>query len=265
MVLGIIIGIVIIGGTILYQWVLFRYINEETFAGFKITASLAPHQKEMLSEHFRFYQYLPEKSKKLFEFRVAKFIRIKEFVPRNMTHVTEEMKVLIAASVIQLTFGFPRVFLSYFKYVIVYPDQFFSNGGQRYHKGEVNPRAKAIVLSWKHFVEGYATSEGINLGLHEMAHALQLENIVMNNEYDFLDAEAIKQWQKLASSEMEIIRNQVPSLFREYGASNHQEFFAVAVENFFEKPAEFSEYHYELYQAMANLLRQDPLLLYKKL
>ena len=123
----------------------------------------------------------------------------------ELAEVTEEMQVLIAASAVQLTFGFPSIFLSYFQNIVIYPDQFFSQVGQRYHKGEVNPQAKAIVLSWRHFVEGYASNEGVNLGLHEMAHALQLENIVMNNEYDFLNEDHIKHWQQLAGIEIEKI------------------------------------------------------------
>jgi len=258
---GIVIALGGLFGLGVYYLLFGKLLSEGTLARLRISASLSPAQKDRLSRHFRFYQLLPPKSKALFEYRVAKFIRMKEFVPRNMTHVTEEMQVLIAASAIQLTFGYPKVFLSYFRYVIVFPDQFFSNAGQRYHKGEVNPKAKAIVLSWKHFVEGYSKSDGVNLGLHEMAHALQLENIVMNDEYDFLDSEAIKHWQTLASAEITKMQHDTTSFFREYGASNHAEFFAVAVENFFERPVAFHDYHPALYGALARLLKQDPMLL----
>lgn len=246
-------------------WGLKKFFDREQFANWPVTAGLTNKQRDTLSKHFRFYQFLPEKSRKIFEYRVAKFIKLKKFVPRQMNEVTVEMKVLIAASAIQLTFGFPQVFLSYFKYIVVFPDQFFSSSNQRYHKGEVNPKAKAIVLSWKHFVEGYADSEGINLGLHEMAHALQLENVVMNSEYAFLSKEASDNWQRLASLEIVRIRNGEDSLFRKYGATDHTEFFAVAVENFFEKPEAFAQYSYELYKALCDLLHQDPLLLYKEL
>lgn len=251
--------------SVIAGWALMRYVNREQFAHFNLAGSLPPVQRAILEKHFRFYHFLPLKSRRIFEHRVAKFIRLKEFIPRQMDEITLEMKVLIAASAIQLTFGFPKIFLSYFKYIIVFPDQFFSNANQRYHKGEVNPGAKAIVLSWRHFVQGYADSEGVNLGLHEMAHALQLENIVMNYEYDFLDAEAIRNWQELASTEIARMREGQESLFRAYGSTNHLEFFAVAVENFFERPEEFAAYSYPMYKAMSDLIRQDPLLLYKKL
>ncbi len=222
---------------------------------------IKPSQKSVLEKHFNFYKMLPPKSKKIFEYRVAKFISLKEYIPRNMNEVTEEMKVLIAASAIQLTFGLPKIFLKHFKYILVFPDDFFSPTNNVYHKGEVNPMKKVIVLAWRHFVEGYIEDEGINLGLHEMAHALQLENIVENGEFGFLKDEDITKWQKLAAAEIEKMKSGEATFFRPYGSTNHAEFFSVAVENFFERPVEFNAYHQELYQVMTDLLNQDPLLL----
>jgi Mlc titration factor MtfA (ptsG expression regulator) len=41
------------------------------------------------------------------------------------------------------------------------------------------------------------------------------------------------------------------------------EFFSVAVENFFERPQEFKTILPELYSILAQLLRQDPIILYQ--
>lgn len=184
-------------------------------------------------------------------------------MPRQMDHVTWEMKVLISASAIQLTFGFPKVHLSFFRHILIYPDSFYSNANQQHHRGEVNPKAKAIVLSWKHFVEGYLKEDGRNLGLHEMAHALRLENQVMNQEYDFLDKELLREWEEHAHNTMDEINSGKETFFREYGGVNNEEFFAVAVENYFERPIDFKEKHLLTYQTLCKLLRQDPVLLEK--
>lgn len=224
---------------------------------------LRQKHKNFLAKNFSFYQKLPQTSKKIFEKRVAYFISSKKFIPRQMERVTWEMKVLISASAIQLTFGFPQVNLSFFRHILVYPETFFSKANQQHHRGEVNPKAKAIVLSWKYFLEGYLREDGRNLGLHEMAHALRLENRVMNHEYDFLDKEILNEWEEHASKTMEEIRNGSETFFREYGAVNNEEFFAVAVEVFFEKPAAFKEKHPLTYKTLCNLLRQDPILLEK--
>ncbi|GAB4248083.1 MAG: zinc-dependent peptidase [Ekhidna sp.] len=222
---------------------------------------LGTKQKEFIQKNFQFYQKLPPKSKKIFERRVALFISSKKFIPRQMDHVTWEMKVLIAASAIQLTFGFPKVNLSFFRHILVYPDAFFSNENQAHHKGEVNPKAKAIVLSWRHFVEGYLKPDGRNLGLHEMAHALRLENRIMNHEYNFLNEEVLNEWEKIASVTMKEIQEGTETFFRKYGGVDREEFFAVAVENFFERPLDFNQHHPYTYKTLCRLLRQDPIIL----
>lgn len=222
---------------------------------------LSKKHKSYLENHFDFYKKLPTKSQQIFCSRVASFMSSKKFIPREMNHVSSEMKVLISASAIQLTFGFPDVNLSWFRHILVYPETFYSNVNRAHHKGEVNPRAKAIVLSWKYFVEGYLKKDGRNLGLHEMAHALRLENRITNNEFNFLDADILKEWEVRAQRTMEEIRNGTEQFFREYGATNNEEFFAVAVENFFERPQLFLEKHPKTYQTLCRLLKQDPALL----
>lgn len=220
------------------------------------------HQK-FLQDHFTFYQKLPPKSKKIFERRVAHFVSAKKFIPRQMERITWEMKVLISASAIQLTFGYPKVHLEWFRYILVYPESFFSTANQQHHRGEVNAKAKSIVLSWRHFVEGYLEADGRNLGLHEMAHALRLENRIRNSTYNFLDIGILDEWEKQAQATMNEIKEGREAFFRSYGATNNEEFFAVAVENFFERPQQFNEEHPYTYATLCRLLRQDPLLLEK--
>ena len=49
------------------------------------------------------------------------------------------------------------------------------------------------------------------------------------------------------------------NLLGEYAAVNYHEFWAVSVETFFENPVCLRHDLPELYQAMVNLLKQDPL------
>ena len=44
----------------------------------------------------------------------------------------------------------------------------------------------------------------------------------------------------------------------EYGATNPAEFFAVATECFFEKPAQIRRKHPQLYEELKEYYRQDP-------
>lgn len=217
-----------------------------------------PLYKDILQKYFRYYQLLSPPDKQKFERKVCNFLYSKRFIPRGASEVSIEAKVLIAASAVQLTFGLPNVYLPHFDKILVYPNEYYSSITQRYHKGEVNPRFGIIVLSWKNFVEGFTGNpDAPNLGLHEMAHALRLENIIRNEAYQFFDEELIRRFDEYAR---DICRNldDYGQFFRPYACTNVHEFFSVAIENFFERPVFFKENIPELYGILVRLLGQDP-------
>lgn len=218
-----------------------------------------PLYKDILQKYFRFYQLLSVTDKAKFERKVCNFLYSKKFIPRNVAEVTIEARVLIAASAVQLTFGLPNIYLQHFDKILVYPNEYYSSITKKYHKGEVNPRFGIIVLSWKNFVEGYVNQQdSVNLGLHEMAHALRLENIIRNREYKFFDERLITRFDEYAR---EVCNNlsDYGHFFRPYACTNEHEFFSVAIENFFERPALFKKQIPELYEILTHLLGQDPL------
>lgn len=228
-----------------------------------IPRSIEDQYKRELQAHFRYYQNLSPENKRRFEARVQAFIDANEFIPRSYTHVNAEMKALIAGAAIQLTFGFEHLNFQHFDKILIYSDDYYSKITRKYHQGEVNPRG-LIVLSWRNFMEGYEIhDDGRNLGLHEMAHALRLENSIYNDEYGFIDSNDLKQFDRLAQYEMGKIRAEQRTIFRGYAAENVHEFFAVAVENFFERPEVFKSYNSELYYVLSRLLKQDPIRLFQ--
>lgn len=224
---------------------------------------LSKEHKKILADLFLYYQRLDPKKKVQFEKRVNRFIRLKHFIPRDFAEVSDEMKVLISASAVQLTFGLHEIYLTHFNRILIYPDTYFSFINRQYHKGEVNPRQGVIVLSWKAFQEGYEQSAtAMNLGLHEMAHALHLEDKIVNGNANFLDEKLLAEYHNLSQDVIKKIQNGQEQFFRKYAASNDEEFFAVSIECFFEKPADFLENHPKLYHTLASLLKQDPLEVY---
>ena len=220
-----------------------------------------PLIKEFLEKNFRYYQRLSAEDKLVFERRVIKFIRMKRFEARgDLKEIRREMKTLIAASAIQITFGFPSLYFRQFDNILLYPDSYHSTITGNYHQGEVNTRG-FIVLSWSHFLKGYhIDNDGRNLGLHEMAHALKVIDSVRDAEYDFLDSKLMLAFVNLAREEMHLISEGQKSFFRDYAATNDHEFFAIAVENIFERPDEFRKHHPQLFQILAKLLNQERML-----
>jgi len=221
---------------------------------------IRPEYQQILAGNFPYYQRLSAQHKKRFEARVQAFIDYKQFIPRNLPAVTAEMKVLIAATAVQITYGLPHIVLQHFSKILIYPDDYYSSINETYHRGEVNPRFGIIVLSWRSFIEGYLNpNDGINLGLHEMAHALHFENAIFNGEANFLEQEVLTLWNQLAQTEINDMIEGRSKFFRAYAASNVWEFFAVAKETFFERTQVMKQAKPELFYCLIRLLKQDPL------
>lgn len=102
----------------------------------------------------------------------------------------------------------------------------------------------------------------MNLVLHEFAHQLDFED----SETDGAPALAARteylSWARVMSREFEALRAAdqagTPTVLDTYGATNPAEFFAVATEAFFERPAALRAKQPELYRELARFYRQDP-------
>lgn len=257
--------IILTAGLVLFAAFLRFYV---IFSGFKtivpfkiVRKPLSEKHRLILIKYFPYFNKLTSSEKLRFEKRLNNFLHNKQFIPMHkMGAVTDEMKVLISASAIQLTLGLPEVYFVHFNKILVFPDKYYSPVTRAFHKGEVNDGPGIIAFSWKAFVEGYINPDDTyNLGLHEMAHALELENFIPNQEYKFLNPAFLRRWKALADAEFAKMREGKSHFLRRYAASTRSEFFPVSVEHFFEKPAEFKEQLPELYSALAALLNQDPL------
>ena len=217
--------------------------------------------RDILEKYFPYYSQLDDSDKNKFAQKVCFFIYQKRFIPRNVDVVTIEAKVLIAATAVQLTFGLDDIYLRHFNKILVYPNDYYSSITKHYHKGEVNPRFGIIVISWQSFIDGFIyPKDAINLGLHEMAHALRLGNVIRSEEYQFFDEDLVEKFDEQARQVCRVV-NWSETFFRPYACANEHEFFSVAVENFFERPHEFKASMPDLYTIMQGLLNQDTSLL----
>jgi Mlc titration factor MtfA (ptsG expression regulator) len=230
-----------------HYWSRFRPIDIET--------------KTTLKKYSSYYLNLNSKEKSLFERRVVLFIRSKDFIGKDDLKITPLMQVLIAATAVQITFGFKYFQLPRFIKIFIYPKEYYSPVTKKWHKGEVFPIGKSISLSWNNFLKGFSNpTDGINLGIHEMTHAMSLENKFSKNGVSgFIKPRAYKKWNVLAQEEINKIKENQPSLFRKYAATNIEEFLSVSLEVFFEQTQEFSKYNPHLYMATVRILNQNPL------
>lgn len=220
------------------------------------------HKKEreahlILEQHLPYYVELSFRDKAEFRKRVNLFIREMKFRGGKNFAIGYEHVVAVAGSAIQISFGNARYLLSTFSEVIIYEKVYQNPMTKNYHRGEVNPAAGIIVVSWEDFVYGYTTDEdNLNVGLHEMAHAYYFE--IMKNREDYKNSyDLLSKFMFVSEYEILKIRKNRSTLFRDYAGENVFEFFAVSVEYFFEDGAEFREKLPKLYRQMCLLLNQD--------
>ena len=216
-------------------------------------------QEAILKGKFSFYKRLTGKQKKYFEHRVASFIKDKDFIGRDGSPVTDEMKVLISATAVMLTFGFRDFYIGIISKIVVYPNKFYSKTNQAYHKGEFNPKLKALVLSWEDFKAGFdIDNDNLNLGIHEITHAIHINSIKERDVSSTIFSDTFKELSTLLSDK-EGLRNDLMAspYFRKYAYTNQFEFLAVAIENFIETPKEFKSQFPKVYIKIRQMLNFD--------
>ena len=204
--------------------------------------TLKSSQKKILRNEFPFYRRLSAKEQFYFEHRVANFIENKGFIGRDDLKIVERQKVLIAATATMLTFGMRKYKLPIIDKILLYPDVFYSTINEEYHKGEFNPKFKAVVFSWKHFEEGYSNKEDkINLGIHEFTHAIHFNSLKHKGSSGKLFLNGFNDVQRLLLNKRIKDDLRDSGYFREYAFTNKFEFLAVLLESFIESPVEFKQ------------------------
>jgi MtfA peptidase len=199
----------------------------------------------------------------------------KSFEAAGGLELSEEMRVIIAARACLLLLE--RAQLDSPLYpgldtIIVYPSTYSARvqeregyvvvEGEQARLGESWTRG-VVVLSWDAVqAADESPSDGHDVVLHEFAHQLDAEDGEMDGTPELGALERYAVWSKVAGAEYaalvdDVERHRQPSI-DPYGATNAPEFFAVVVEQFFEKPRQLSTRHPALYRELAGFFRFDP-------
>ena len=82
---------------------------------------LEPIYKDCITKNFPYYRQLKPNKKNLFERKVQRFIDSKEFkTGYDLDELHPDMIALVSATAIQVTFGFPRIYLNHFDVILDY-------------------------------------------------------------------------------------------------------------------------------------------------
>lgn len=228
---------------------------------------------EIIEKNVPLYQRLGEADRRELQGHIQVFLGEKHFEGCGGLELTDEVRVTIAAQACLLllhreTDDYRRLIT-----ILVYPSAYEAKGVEPIGGGFVieGPQGRlgeawqdgVVILSWDDVRRGAAdVRDGQNVVLHEFAHQLDQEDGAADGAPILERRSLYVAWARVLSAEYEQLRQDSKrhrkTVLDTYGATNPAEFFAVATECFFEKPAQLKRKHPELYEELKEYYHQDP-------
>lgn len=231
--------------------------DENLVAEIDIPLTTANDYAAIISRVIPYFNHLNESNRQKFVKRVYNFKSNKIFHFHGFDR-QEEVEILISAASVQVSFGLKNYLLPFFKNIHILSDAYQAIDSKETYIGHVAPNG--IYISWKYFVRGYADyTDGVNVALHEMAHALHHENFIKETGIDWDFRRDFERLPAFFGPMMTQAIVQKKSYLRGYAFTNFQEFWAVCVEYFFENSQGLKDNLPQLYAILCETLNQDPL------
>jgi Mlc titration factor MtfA (ptsG expression regulator) len=232
--------------------------------------------RSILESEMPLYRRLPVADRAELEGHIQVFIAEKYFEGCNGQSIDDRIRVLVAAHACLLLLHRDTDYFPLMRSVLVYPAAFVSTGKSIGPAGTITENAGwrageswhtpiaggPVIISWRDTVAGAQNPcDGRNLALHEFAHQLDGESGVMDG-VPALDAAASRAFARTLEIELSRFRHALslglPTAIDPYGAQSPAEFFACAVEAFFERSLDVRAAHPDLYRQLAAYFNQDP-------
>ena len=185
------------------------------------------------------------------------------YTPKELTLNPDDV-LLLAASYVKLTIGFKPFRNLFLEKIMVYPEAFYFQPENEYHKGHFNPKLKTIALSWQDFLYDFThPDDGRNIALHEFSHAIMFDLLHPKNNSNSAGLfqyyyKKIIQWYQNPKIKQQLENS---GLIRPYAFTNSSEFLAVVIELYFEKPEAFENQFPKLFILIKKMLGQHQLFL----
>lgn len=229
--------------------------------------------RDLLVANVPLYSKLPEDERGRLHERIARFVSSTRFEGCNGLELTEGMVLTVAAQASMLVLNREGEPYPELRTVYLYPTTFSSVQKRRdafgiVTEGEVHRLGESwetgtVILAWDSVEQGARNiHDARNVTFHEFAHQLDHEDGGTDGAPALESREAYRSWARVFQENyadfMEKTGEGKRTLIDEYGATNPAEFFAVATETFFEKPAQLSRERPELYDEMRSYYGVDP-------
>jgi MtfA peptidase len=220
-----------------------------------------PQWEPPVAGHFPFVARLGDLERERFRTHLKVFALEKRFEGAGGLEVTDEIKVVVAGAAARLSRNLSLDVYDDLVTVLLYPTAWSAPGGAGARLGEAH-KWGLVVLSWDAVRQGLENrGDGHDTALHEFAHVLDVADGSFDGTPELGDSADLHAWARVFSRHYEQLRArpQRSQVLRAYGATNEAEFFAVATEAFFEKPAKLKAKAPELYAELSRYYRIDPI------
>jgi len=218
--------------------------------------------RAVLESQVGYYRRLPAARRRDFERDVVVFIGEHRFAGVDEVEVTDELKVLAAASAVMLLFNRPDLEYQRISEVMFYPRAFseesFSTRGIGRETIGMNNEFGAVILSVPELRRSFEEQSGRHVGLHEFAHALDRTSAqTWNGIPKGMSSALVSRWTDAVRVEKEKLERGY-SVLDQYARTNLVEFFAVAVETYFGLPELLRRDSTELFDVLDEYFQADP-------
>jgi Mlc titration factor MtfA (ptsG expression regulator) len=229
-----------------------------------LSLSFPERWRSSLLERYDHFERLDAAWRARFEDDLRIFVAEKRITGVGV-QVTDELRLLVAASAVTLSVGWPDYEWDQLTEVLLYPQNFdrdyaFSNDSDRV--GEAAGWG-TVILSVPGLIESFEVPDdayhvGIHEFMHVVSHSVEADHVSAHGLPVGLDGARAREWAAVADREMERMRRSRRSDFDDYGAHDPVEFLGVAVEAFFEIPQVVRRRHARVYSILSECFRQDP-------
>jgi hypothetical protein len=228
----------------------------------------------MIERRVSLWRAVPAGAKRKLEDDLRCFVAERDWEPCGGLELSEPMCAVIAAQASILTLGRSIDAFDHVRSILVYPTAYRVPDVYEDEAGVITEELDeregeawqwgTVVLSWQEVLRDARTLNGRNLVLHELAHQLDLLDVLRQAYPGSGDQRELhRRWIETFLEAFDSFTERVDSGRRvkaldAYGAEDEAEFFAVASESFFERGAYLRTHHPSLYELLAAYYAQDP-------
>lgn len=230
--------------------------------------------RDILKRRVPYVRHMPADLQLQLKKHIQVFLAEKAFIGCAGLVITDEIRVTIAAQACLLILNRPDYCYPQLRQILVYPGAFHVRHTHTDEAGVMQQHGRTlsgeswvegqVILSWRDTLESAAVpDDAYNVVIHEFAHQLDSEKGYTSGAPILEGPRRYERWSKVMQVAYdrlcEAVDRHEHTFLDPYAATDPAEFFAVVSETFFERPADLSAEHPDIYDELRGFYRIDPL------